>query len=1397
MAEYTRVYQLCLDKTGFKGSKSDVVLTYETPVDVVFNGTTMTISLYGVYSVRRVYEPGHVQAEILVKMLKTSTTPTVQLMSAMLLKRPVSLFVELSHKENNTKKVDNVDTLAENYYIHDIAPQFETGKEMRTFKEEVKEIDEETGQIKIVQKDVEKEVDIYCVYIKLDIFSIDKILTLRKFSQAYLGQKLFADIVPATVGSCSLTYEAEVDQKKETKTLSLGSDVRTLSHLGYSGQELKAKLDEKGKEKTDSSGNVIYELVDAPVELIQPYLVQYDETFYDFLRRTANRTGELFYFEDGALCAGLPASTVKDIKNPFRVTFHSASTDSISVSDYTRDSVKDWAQDKSIKTLSGKAIHSDPVETGDSGFPKDVFLKRTAGTFVNDSPIASEEHYMMLFKDRFARDSVNDLWCGDDPDQIGSHVVGTLSLVLNSTSLMEMLTTFALKETEAAVKASIKSGKATDEGNQVLESEALNPQDQYAVLFSKVDKDTKHWITLDYTAKIRKGEQARTGRMICVDMGEETYLFVKLGDRITIPHDSQTYVVVGVEMSPANDWQHSYDGVFAEGASIPEKGPRIRIYAIPLKSDDDDTFYPPSLPDSPFRLAGAQPAYIIDSGDPIGQGRVRIRFPWQPSMEDAKDTFDKGKYQDNYDKTLGPFQAARKALEAVAKDIKAPLVGDATATMKDNVVDTVYNTALSEFDSKWKAHRANKIKLDKAKAELLLAEAGSPWIRMASPMATAGGGMYFKPEVGDEVMVDFESGNIERPYVTGTLYSKNIPAPKQGGRVIVSKNGHTIKMTDPSDGNALLSGLFPAWKFLQGYGAFDKFKIPMAGNTARMLGGIELTDQFGFYNIKMSSHDRSISIASPLGNVSMSALTGISIEAPNGDISISGKNVEISAYNKISITSGKNVKMAHDSHRLGWLSTGWDPEDAGKNIGKALTKFLGVGKLFDFSILRTLIEIFVRPVDGTLDIKSNRFLLLQAGGKTAAGLQADYNVKPFDDWKLEENEPRIIKAMLTEMKEALLKWYLDFATKYNTLVAAVNSMTSFWDPHSGPNGNACVSTPADLDTMLQDFFNNDPNNFEPRAEAYLQPFTNYASSFRYAAGVFPDDKREFVDKGLVLMMAAVELKRHMALYDYDHLFSKIKDVSFVSGKLMTKRAQECLSKMLPASAIQAINAILNTDNPAVQSPAVLPAAIAPPNIPNPSFSAVAPGIRGNAGFFQTKVKPTHDYIFSQQGQANTVFRHTFRLGGGKSWVKFVARRLMCLLIEQVRTTKPFNTFVIPPAKYIPVDKQGTAPVKLDFPFSDTDWPRYVDEITFEPPSSNDAWYAKMASAAWGSIKDALWKAVPWESDTWSSDKSGQILFAEEKGNSYYFTNNGATAKRPNETRQDAVCKEVKNDLKAI
>ena len=76
------------------------------------------------------------------------------------------------------------------------------------------------------------------------------------------------------------------------------------------------------------------------------------------------------------------------------------------------------------------------------------------------------------------------------------------------------------------------------------------------------------------------------------------------------------------------------------------------------------------------------------------------------------------------------------------------------------------------------------------------------WIRMTVFMAGGGRGSFFLPEVGDEVLVAFEHGDINRPYVIGAIWNgtDGPPETNQNGqnniRKIRSRSGHEIIFND-------------------------------------------------------------------------------------------------------------------------------------------------------------------------------------------------------------------------------------------------------------------------------------------------------------------------------------------------------------------------------------------------------------------------------------------------------------------------------------------------------------------------------------------------------------------------------------------------------------------------
>jgi hypothetical protein len=72
----------------------------------------------------------------------------------------------------------------------------------------------------------------------------------------------------------------------------------------------------------------------------------------------------------------------------------------------------------------------------------------------------------------------------------------------------------------------------------------------------------------------------------------------------------------------------------------------------------------------------------------------------------------------------------------------------------------------------------------------------SPWARVAVPMAGMLHGMYFIPNLGDEVLVAFEHGDVNAPYVIGSLWNAvarpPLPSPIPQIRAIRTLSGNQI-----------------------------------------------------------------------------------------------------------------------------------------------------------------------------------------------------------------------------------------------------------------------------------------------------------------------------------------------------------------------------------------------------------------------------------------------------------------------------------------------------------------------------------------------------------------------------------------------------------------------------
>lgn len=141
----------------------------------------------------------------------------------------------------------------------------------------------------------------------------------------------------------------------------------------------------------------------------------------------------------------------------------------------------------------------------------------------------------------------------------------------------------------------------------------------------------------------------------------------------------------------------------------------------------------------------------------------------------------------------------------------------------------------------------------------------SYWARVATPMAGKNRGIYFIPEVNDEVLVAFERGDMRFPYVLGSLWNGPDPAPQNNGdgkndvRVIHSRSNHKITIND---------------------GSQPLVQVELADGKRLTLdqNGIELDDKQG----------NKVTIQSSGGSITVQAATSLSLKAPQITIEASG-----------------------------------------------------------------------------------------------------------------------------------------------------------------------------------------------------------------------------------------------------------------------------------------------------------------------------------------------------------------------------------------------------------------------------------------------------------------------------------------------------------------------------
>jgi uncharacterized protein involved in type VI secretion and phage assembly len=146
----------------------------------------------------------------------------------------------------------------------------------------------------------------------------------------------------------------------------------------------------------------------------------------------------------------------------------------------------------------------------------------------------------------------------------------------------------------------------------------------------------------------------------------------------------------------------------------------------------------------------------------------------------------------------------------------------------------------------------------------------SYWARIVVPMAGNDRGTWFLPEVDDEVLIAFDQGSLDFPYVLGALWNGKDKPPesnsdgKNNHRTIKSRSGHIIRMDD-TDGSEKL----------------------------------EIIDKSGNNKIVIDSANNSVTIESG-GDIKLTA---------KGKVTLSGNGVEIQSQANGSFKASGNLDV--------------------------------------------------------------------------------------------------------------------------------------------------------------------------------------------------------------------------------------------------------------------------------------------------------------------------------------------------------------------------------------------------------------------------------------------------------------------------------------------------------
>ena len=182
------------------------------------------------------------------------------------------------------------------------------------------------------------------------------------------------------------------------------------------------------------------------------------------------------------------------------------------------------------------------------------------------------------------------------------------------------------------------------------------------------------------------------------------------------------------------------------------------------------------------------------------------------------------------------------------------------------------------------------------------------WARVAMPSSGSKWGHYFLPEVGDQVLLAFEGGNIEKPYVIGCIpktadkFLKDSVDKDNQFKRIVTRHGTSIIFEDNStDENGLKDKLT-----LETAG--QKLQILMDNENEKIRIGDKAKEDFIEMYTKEGSGTLTVQIKSKI-EIKVGDKITVTLNGESGAVSVKADSILLEGSNGVTTKSDSGVKM--------------------------------------------------------------------------------------------------------------------------------------------------------------------------------------------------------------------------------------------------------------------------------------------------------------------------------------------------------------------------------------------------------------------------------------------------------------------------------------------------------